>query len=129
MSSGLNKVHLIGNTARDVYEGKDGMVMSTLAVGRVYKDQAGEKKETTTFIPLVVFGKSAETFKQYVTKGMRLYIEGRLNIQSIKQSDESYKTYANVVVTNFIFLSNKNEASAPQDVPMLDSIFGTVDYD
>lgn len=129
MSSGLNKVHLIGNTARDVYEGKDGMIMSTLAVGRVYKDQAGEKKETTTFIPLVVFGKSAETFKQYVTKGMRLYIEGRLNIQSIKQSDESYKTYANVVVTNFIFLSNKNEASAPQDVPMLDSIFGTVDYD
>ena len=105
----INKVILIGRTTRDIelkYTPSGAAVCSfTLANGRKVKDV-----EQTSFIDCIAWQKSAEIIAQYVTKGNRIAVEGRLQQRSWTDGDGNKKSKVEVVVENFQFLQNKAES-------------------
>lgn len=83
MSRGVNKVILIGNTTQEPdcrYMPNGNQVVSlTIATNESWNDKTtGEKREKAEFHRVVFFGKIAEIVGQYVHKGSKLYVEGRL---------------------------------------------------
>jgi single-strand DNA-binding protein len=105
-SMDLNRVILIGRTTRDIelkYTPSGAAVCSfTLANGRKVKDA-----EQTSFIDCVAWQKSAEIIAQYVAKGHRIAIEGRLQQRSWTDGDGNKRSKMEVVVENFQFLESK----------------------
>lgn len=94
----LNKAIIIGNVTRDpeIKALPSGAKVTTLslATNRVWKDQAGAKKEQTDFHNIVVFGRQAETVAQYIKKGSSLLVEGRIQTRSWDDKDgkKNYRT-------------------------------------
>ena len=78
----LNKVMLIGNLTRDPeikYTPKGSAIADiALAINRSYSTDQGEKREETTFVDVVLYGRLAEIAGEYLRKGRPAYIEGRL---------------------------------------------------
>ena len=106
----INKVILIGRTTRDIelkYTPSGAAVCSfTLANGRKVKDV-----EQTSFIDCVAWQKSAEIIAQYVAKGNRIAVEGRLQQRSWTDGDGNKKSKVEVVVENFQFLESKGASA------------------
>lgn len=104
----LNKVLLIGNLTRDPelrYIPSGSAVTSfTVAVNRVYKLQTGEKKEETSFVRIVVWGRMAETCGEYLKKGSPVFVEGRLQSRSWDGPDGQKRSTMEVVAMNVQFL-------------------------
>ncbi|MBI4354057.1 MAG: single-stranded DNA-binding protein [Candidatus Omnitrophica bacterium] len=92
----LNRVFLIGNLTRDPelrYTPSGAAVTSLgLAVNTVIGRAEGEPKEETCFVRIVVWGKQAESCKQYLTKGRPVFIEGRLIYRSWEQDGKTRST-------------------------------------
>ena len=106
----LNKVMLLGNVTRNpevrFIPGRDLPVAKFgLAVTRRAKD-----KEETCFIDIVTFGKTAEMCGEYVTKGMPLLIEGRLQYQTWETEGQKRSKHE-VVAENIQFVSRKDSKS------------------
>jgi len=78
----FNKVILIGRLTRDpeLRRIPSGTAVTefAIAVNRYYNDAGGERKEETSFIDVVVWGKRAETFAEYMHKGEEVLVEGRI---------------------------------------------------
>jgi single-strand DNA-binding protein len=78
----LNRVMLMGNLTRDPdlkYTPKGTAIADFgLAINRNWKTETGEKREETTFVGCVAFGRVAEIIGEYCKKGNPLYVEGRL---------------------------------------------------
>lgn len=92
MQKGVNRVIIVGNLGQDPevkYLPSGGAVTNiTLATSEGWKDkQTGEKKETTEWHRVVLFGKLAEVAGEYLRKGSQVYIEGKL--QTRKWQDQS----------------------------------------
>ena len=82
----LNKVMLIGNLTRDpelryTPSGK-AVADISLAINRVWVNDAGQKQEDTTFVDVTLWGRQAELAQQYLTKGRGASIEGRLQMDT-----------------------------------------------
>ena len=81
----LNKVMLIGNLTRDpeVRYTTSGAAVANfgLAMNRRYRTAAGEDRDDTCFVDVDMWGKTAETIKQYFHKGDPIFIEGRLKFE------------------------------------------------
>ena len=84
MSASLNKVLLMGNLTRDPevkYTPKGTAVGDlAIAINDSYKAQDGTIKETVTYVDIEVWGRQAETCKQYLTKGRPIFVEGQLRL-------------------------------------------------
>jgi single-strand DNA-binding protein len=82
----LNRVLLIGNLTKDPelrYTPSGTPVANLrLAVNSIFKDQAGQRKEETCFVTVVVWSRQAEICQQYLKKGRSIFIEGRLIFRS-----------------------------------------------
>jgi single-strand DNA-binding protein len=78
----VNRVTLIGNITRDIElrrtAGGTAVTDITLAMNHHWKDGAGEKREETVFVDVVVWGRTAEIVDEYCSKGSPLFVEGRL---------------------------------------------------
>lgn len=101
----FNRITLIGRTTTDpslIYT-KNGNAVSrmTLAVDRKYKDEKGNNK--ADFIPIVIWGKLAETVAQYLKKGKLTAVDGSLEIRSYEQ-DGITKYIAEVIANDVRFL-------------------------
>src|ERR1017187_9189467 len=113
----FNKVILVGNLTRDPelrYTPKGTAIAKFgLAVNRVWKNEAGESKEETTFVDVDAFGRQAETLAQYMKKGSPLLVEGRLRLDQWddKQSGQK-RSRLGVVVEGFQFLGGGNRGDA-----------------
>lgn len=114
MSKSVNKVILIGNLGKDpeVKYTASGVPLAkfSLATNERYKDKSGEWQDRTEWHQLVAWQRAAEIVGEYVHKGSRLYIEGRLQTSSWedKQSgDKKYRT--EIVVTDLTLLDGRNE--------------------
>ena len=92
----LNRVLLIGNLTRDPelrYTPSGTPVANLrLAVNSSFKDQAGQRKEETCFITVVVWSKQAEICNQYLKKGRLVFIEGRLIYRTWEQEGKTRST-------------------------------------
>lgn len=98
MSRSLNKVQLIGNLGADpeIRATKDGKSFASfsIATSDTWNDAQGQKQEKTEWHRVVVFGRMAEVIQQYVRKGARIFIEGKLQTRkwTDKQGAERYTT-------------------------------------
>ena len=112
----LNKVFLIGNLTRppELRYTPSGTAVADLrlAVNRNYTTQGGEKREETSFITVVVWGKQAETCGEYV--------EGRLQTREWEGKDGQKRTVVEVVAERVQFMG-RGKPAAPAAVPAAES--------
>jgi single-strand DNA-binding protein len=113
----LNKVMIIGRLTRDpeLRTTPQGQQVCSfgLATNRSWKDQqTGDKKEQVEFHNLVAWGKLAEIISQYLSKGRRMYAEGRLQTREWQAQDGSKRNRTEIVVENMIMLDSKGEGAA-----------------
>jgi single-strand DNA-binding protein len=114
----LNKVTLIGNTTKDPelrYTPQGTAVCSfSVATNREWKDSTGQKKEEATFHRIVAWSKLAEIISQYVKKGSKIYLEGRISNRQWKDQAGLDHYMTEVVADELILLDNKKvEQQAP----------------
>jgi single-strand DNA-binding protein len=114
----LNRVLLIGNLTRapELRYTPSGMAVSDLrlAVNRGYTTQGGEKREETSFLTVVVWGKQAETCNEYLDKGSPILVEGRLQTRDWETKDGQKRNVVEVVADRVQFLGRgKQPVGAP----------------
>lgn len=105
----MNSVQLIGNLVRDpeIRFTKTGKAIAlfTVAVSHDYTTAGSqEAKQLTNFIPVVAWGNLAEGCSDNLTKGNRVFVEGRMSIRSYETQD-GQKRYVTEVVANFVGVS------------------------
>ena len=125
MSGTLNKVMLIGHLGEDVkmhyFEGGNCIGRFSLATNEIYiNKQTNEKITSTEWHNLVVKNKAAEICEKYLSKGDKIYIEGRIKSRQWKTEDGSTKYITEIQVTEFIFLSTKKEVDGMRHAPSSD---------
>jgi single-strand DNA-binding protein len=113
----LNRATIIGNATRDpeLRSTPNGHSVAGFAVAtnRRWTDrESGEMKEEVQFHEIVVWGKMAETAAQYIHKGNKVYIEGRLQTRTWEGQDGARREKTEIVAENFIFLTPKGAASS-----------------
>lgn len=113
---------LIGNATRDpeTRTTPNGQTVSSfgIATTRVWTDQAGTRQEKTEFHQIVAWGKLAEICGQYLAKGRKAYIEGRLQTRDWTGEDGVKRYRTEIIAENVIFLDragaqNANPTTAP----------------
>ena len=114
MSGSLNKVMLIGNLGDDVkmVNFDDGGCLGRfpIATNESYNNkQTGEKVVNTEWHNVVVKNKAAEICAKYLKKGDKVYVEGKLKTRKWKGDDGIQRYSTEVHVSEFNFLSNKND--------------------
>jgi single-strand DNA-binding protein len=106
--AGLNKVMIIGNVGRDPemrYTPSGQAVTSfSVAVSRRWTGNDGQQQEETEWFNIVAWAKLAEQCNQLITKGRRVYIEGRLQTRSWDDKETGQKKYRTEVVANVMLL-------------------------
>jgi len=110
----LNKAQIIGNLTRDpeVRSTTSGQSVASfgVATNRVWKDKAsGERKSSAEFHNIVAWGRLAEICQQYIKKGSKVYIEGRLQTRSWEDPSGVKKYRTEIVAQNLIMLDKKGE--------------------
>jgi len=114
MNGTLNKVMLIGHLGDEVkihyFEGGNCIGRFPLATNEVYiNKQTNEKITSTEWHNLVVRNKAAEICEKYLSKGDKIYIEGRIKSRQWQGEDGSTKYTTEIQVTEFTFLTTKKE--------------------
>ena len=111
-----NKVILIGNLTRDVElkytPSGTAIAKFGLATNRTYKDNmTGENKQEVMFIDITVFGRSAEVANQYLSKGRKVLIEGRLVLDQWVDSSGQKRSKHSVVAEKVQFMDSRAQSS------------------
>src|SRR6201988_4917857 len=87
----VNKVILVGNLGRDAElrytPGGAAVATINMATTEVWNDKAGQKQEKTEWHRVVLWGKTAESLAEYLTKGKQIYVEGRLQTRQWDDKD------------------------------------------
>lgn len=119
----INKTFLLGNLTRDPdvrYLPSGTMVAEfDLAVNRTYKDKNGETKRETLFIRIETMGKTAEFVSEYLKKGRRVYVEGRLRSNSWESKDGQKRTRIDVFAERIQFADSRpagEQRTAPEAI-------------
>jgi single-strand DNA-binding protein len=111
-----NKVILAGNLTRDVevrYTQSGSAIGSTaIATSRKFKSATGEQKEEVLFIDLTFFGRTAEIANQYLRKGSKVLVDGRLKLDQWTAQDGSKRSKHSVTVENLQMLGSRDENAA-----------------
>ncbi|MXS69686.1 single-stranded DNA-binding protein [Flavobacteriaceae bacterium W22] len=106
-----NKVTLIGFTGKEVekvnFENGGMKISVSLATNDHYTNVKGEKVEETQWHNLVAFGKTAEIFQKYVTKGKEIAIEGKLTYRSYEDKDGVKRYITEIRVDELLLLGSK----------------------
>jgi single-strand DNA-binding protein len=88
------------------------MARFAVAVNNTWKDRNGELQESVDFIPVVVWGPSAENCERYLKKGSPVLVEGRIQVRSYEAKDGTGKRYStDVIASGVTFLGSKSENS------------------
>jgi len=117
MSGTINKVILIGHLGDEVkmnyFEGGNSIGRFPIATNETYTNrQTGERVTTTEWHNIVVRNKLAEICEKYLSKGDKVYCEGRLKTRQWEQDGQKRYT-TEIQVTNMTFLSTKKETNTP----------------
>lgn len=108
-----NRVIMIGNLTRDIelryLPSGSAIAKSSIATSHKYKTQTGEQKEEVCFLEFSVFGKSGEILNQYVRKGSKVLLEGRLVYEQWTAQDGSNRNRHSLRVESFKFLDSKGD--------------------
>lgn len=113
----LNRATIIGNLTRDPElrqtQGGQSVCSFGVATNRAWTGQDGQKQEATEFHNIVAWGKLAEICGQYLTKGRKVYVEGRLQTRDWEGQD-GVKRYRTEIVTENMIILDRAGAGASQ---------------
>ena len=108
MAGTLNKVTLIGNLTRDPElkktAGGQSVCTFSIATNRSYTDASGAKKDQVEYHNIVTWAKLAEICGQYLVKGKKIYVDGRLQTREWDGQDGQKKFRTEIVAENMIML-------------------------
>ncbi len=111
MARSLNRVQLIGNLTRDPelrYTPSGTAVCSfSIATNRNWTTDSGEKKEEVEFHRIVAWNKLAELCSQFLTKGRKVYVEGRLTTRNWTAQDGTQKQTTEIIISDMILLDSR----------------------
>jgi single-strand DNA-binding protein len=115
MAKSVNKVILIGNLGKDpeVKFTPNGVPVAkfSLATNERFKDKAGEWQDRTEWHNIVAWQRLAEIVGEYVKKGSKIYIEGRLQTSSWEDKQSGEKKYrTEIVVSDLVLLGGRGES-------------------
>jgi single-strand DNA-binding protein len=133
-ASNLNKIMVIGNLGGDpeMRFTPSGNPVTTfnVATNRSYNGSDGERKEETEWFSVVTWSRLAENCNRFLTKGQKIYVEGRLHVRNWDGQDGQKHTRVEIIANNVIFLDRKAVANSedksiegesgdiePQDLP------------
>jgi len=130
----LNKAMIIGNLTRDpeVRTSANGVTVTSFSVATsyVWNDQAGQKQEKSEFHNIVAWRKLGEICGQYLKKGSKVYVEGRLQTRDWTGQDGIKRYRTEIILDNMIMLDRAgaaapsqsfNQASSSREVPTIDA--------
>jgi single-strand DNA-binding protein len=108
MARSLNKVMLIGNVGADpevrMTPSGSKVVKLSLATNRKFQDRGGQQQERTEWHRLTFFGRLADIVEQYVSKGDRLYVEGRIEYSQTQDDQGGVKYWTDIVAQELVML-------------------------
>ena len=124
MARSLNQVTLMGNLTRDpeLRQTPNGQNVCgfSLALNRSYRDANGEWQEATDYIDIVAWGPLGERVSQYLTKGRRCLVVGRLQSRSWEQ-DGQKRSKVEVLANDVTFLDGRGDSAAADSDTKLSS--------
>ena len=113
----LNRAMIIGNLTRDPESRTtpNGQNVCTfgVATSSQWKDAAGQRQERVEFHNIVAWGKLADICQQYLGKGRKVYVEGRLQTREWQGQDGQKRNRTEIVADNMIMLDKAPQGSAP----------------
>ncbi len=116
----LNKIMAIGNVGTDPdmrYTPSGSAVTSfRLATNRRYTMSSGEQREETEWFRVTAWNRLAEQCNQYVTKGMRVYAEGRLKSDSWTGNDGQTRFTNEIIANQVVFLDGRSQDGAGEEM-------------
>ena len=117
----LNKVMIIGNvgTEPEMRFTPNGNPVTSfrVATNRVYTTPDGERKQETEWFTVVAWNRLAENCNQFLTKGQRVYAEGRLHTRTWEGQDGQKRSRSEVVANRVLFLDRQAAAPLPGEGP------------
>lgn len=118
MAMNLNRAMIIGNLTRDpeLRTTNNGQTVATfgVATNHSWTDSTGQRQERAEFHNIVAWGKLAEICGQYLGKGRKVYIEGRLQTREWESQDGTKRNRTEIIAENMIMLDRAGAAaSAP----------------
>ena len=119
MARSVNKVILIGNLGKDpeLRYAPSGSAVSTfsLATSEQWKDQEGNPQERTSWHNIVVWGKLAEIASEYLKKGRKVYVEGRLQYRDYEDKNGNKRYVTEVVVNDLVMLGSRQDGGEKEE--------------
>jgi single-strand DNA-binding protein len=113
MAKSVNKVILLGNVGKDpeIRSTPSGTMVAnfTLATSDRFQDQQGSWQDRTEWHNLVAFKRTAEIVRDYVKKGTKLYIEGKIQTRSWDDKESGQKRYKTEILVNDLSLLSGRE--------------------
>ena len=107
----FNTVIMVGNLTRDIElqytQGGAAIAKSAIATSYKYKTQNGEQKEEVCFLDFTIFGRTAEVANQYLKKGSKVLLEGRLVFEQWTAQDGSNRSKHSLRVENMKMLDTQ----------------------
>jgi single-strand DNA-binding protein len=139
----VNKVILVGNLGRDAElrytPGGSPVATLNLATTEIWHDKAGQRQETTEWHRIVLWGKTAESLNEYLTKGKQIYVEGRLQTRQWDDKDGNKRYTTEIRGDRIVLLGgggggggNRQQsraAGAPAEDPMGEPVSELTDDD
>lgn len=120
MAKSLNRVQLIGNLTRDPelrYTPTGTAVCSFgLATNRSWTTDAGERKDEADFHRIVAWNKLAELCSQFLTKGKKVYLEGRLSTRNWTDQSGAQKSTTEIIISDMILLDSAGNRTTVEEV-------------
>ena len=107
----FNKVILTGNLSKDITLKSNSNITianTTIAVNRKLKNQNGDTSEEVLFIDITFFGRQAQIANQYLNKGSKVLIEGRLKYDTWQDQNGQNRSKHSVVVESMEMLGGQN---------------------
>ena len=117
MSRSLNKVMLIGNVGAEpeirTVAGGRKVAKVSIATNRSFTDRSGQQQEKTEWHRCTFFDRLADLVEQYVHKGDRLYIEGRLEYSQTEDDKGNVRYWTDIIVREMIMLGSGSGSGGP----------------
>ena len=139
----VNKVILVGNLGRDAElrytPGGSPVATINLATTEIWNDKAGQRQEKTEWHRVVLWGKTAESLNEYLTKGKQIYVEGRLQTRQWDDKDGNKRYTTEIRGDRIVLLGSggggggsrqqSRAAGAPSEDPMGEPVSELTDDD
>ena len=106
----INKIILVGNVGNINQHG--AVTKLSLATSETYKDKSGQQVKDTQWHNIVLFGRLAEIANQYISKGSKLFVEGKVKYEKYTGKDGIEKTSTSIIASNIQMLDSKNNTEA-----------------